>query len=222
MKIEALCLGELETNCYVAWDPSAGSGQGEAVIIDPGFDGGFISEKILAWGLRPLYIVLTHGHFDHVLGCLELKLNFRMPILIHKADEKLYLDAPKSAKHWLGREADPVPKIDGYIKEGEEVVFGSLKLKVLETPGHTPGSICLYDRTNILFSGDTLFKNGVGRTDFKYSRPLKMAESLERLRRLPVGCLVYPGHGEATTINDESRDRGSLDEEAFLQVDGQR
>src|SRR5688572_3962133 len=126
MRIEVLKLGELETNCYVVWDESSQ----EAIIIDPADDGGYISEKILEWKLKPLYIVLTHGHFDHVLGLLELKLNFNIPVLLHKSDEKLYKQAEKSAKHWLKRRVDPVPKIDANIEEGSQIKFGKERLKV--------------------------------------------------------------------------------------------
>ncbi len=204
MIIESLKVGDLDTNCYVVWDEESE----EAVIVDPGADGGFISEKILKWKLKPLCIVLTHGHFDHVLGCLEIKLNFQIPILLHKEDERLYKQANKSAKHWAGRAEDPVPKIDRYIKEGEEIIFGKEKLRVIEVPGHTPGSVCLYDeRGRNLFSGDTLFRNGVGRTDFSYSNEFDLARSLQKIKRLPLNCTVYPGHGEITTIAEEKQIR---------------
>lgn len=199
VRIETFPVGTLEANCYLVFDEE----NKEGIVIDPGAEGGFISEKVMFLDFRPVAVVLTHGHFDHVLGTLEFILNFRVPVLLNKQDEKLYNDAAKSAKHWTGIAGDPVPQIDRYINEGDEVTFGKYRLRVLETPGHTPGSICLYDGGVNLFSGDTLFKNGIGRTDFSYSSPIQMSKSLARLKQLPLNCRVYPGHGEATTIIEE-------------------
>ena len=160
LNIQTLTVGDLEANCYLVPDGD------ECIIIDPGDDADFITETITNQKLKPLAIILTHGHFDHVLGCLELKLNFNLPIYLHKNDEKLYSSANRSAAHWLKKKTLKVPPIDQFIKEGDEIKIGSEKLKVIETPGHTPGSICLYDGTKNPFTGDTLFADAVGRTDF--------------------------------------------------------
>lgn len=200
-EILALSLGGLNTNCYLTWCRESR----EAVIIDPADDGGYITDKITELDLKPLCIVLTHGHFDHVLATLELKLNFDVPIFIHENDISLLADAQKSAKYWLKRDVDPIPPTDSYISQGSTLDFGACSLEVIETPGHTPGSVSLASLGNkpIIFTGDTLFKNGIGRTDFKYSNPTDMERSLQKLFRYDKNTICYPGHGDPTTIDDE-------------------
>ncbi|MBU1200584.1 MBL fold metallo-hydrolase [Patescibacteria group bacterium] len=204
MEIKTLSLGPLQTNCYLVWCPKTQ----EAIIIDPADEADFITQEIIDLKLKPKYIVLTHGHFDHVLGVLELKLNFNIPILLHKADLPLYKQTQKSAQYWLQRQVDPTPPPDKFIKQNDQIKFGKESLKVIETPGHTPGSICLLSPVHLggahLFSGDTLFKNGIGRTDFSYSSSKDMQNSLQKLAKLPPTTKVYPGHGEPTTIAQES------------------
>lgn len=199
-----LVLGDLETNCYLVWCPETL----EAIIIDPADNGDFISEKILELKLKPLCMVFTHGHFDHVLGSLELRLNFDLPIYLHKEDHFLVKDAQKSAIYWLEKsEVAPVPSDVSFIDEGKILEFGNCKLEVIETPGHTPGSISLVSKSDdgeeIIFTGDTLFKNAVGRTDHKYSKPLDLEKSLQKLFSYPKNTICYPGHGETTTIGAE-------------------
>lgn len=191
MKFEKIRLGELQTNCYLVWaEPS-----NEAIIIDPADEGGYISQRILELELEPQAIILTHGHFDHVLGLLELKLNFvQTPILIHQADEFLLQTLQKRAHFWLKREVDPAPNADKFIEDGDQIEFGQEKLKVLHTPGHTPGSICLYNQ-DLIFTGDTLFTGNIpGRTDLSYSDPKKMKASLKKVKELAKERAIYPGH----------------------------
>jgi len=204
LSVKTLPVGDLEANCYLV------SNGNKCIIIDPGDDADFITETIANEKLAPTAIVLTHGHFDHVLGCLELKLNFDIPILLHQNDLKLYSSANQSAKHWLKKNTLKVPPIDQFIKEGDKIKVGSETLTVIETPGHTPGSICLY-HPGALFTGDTLFKDAAGRTDFSYSSPSDLAKSLTKIKSIlsepfplskgePKGVItVYPGHGESFT-----------------------
>ncbi len=195
LAIDKLTVGDLETNCYLVSDSN------ECVIIDPGDDADFITETIINKKLKPTAIVLTHGHFDHVLGCLELKLNFTIPIYLNEKDKKLYTSANQSATHWLKKKTLKVPPIDQFIKEGSKIKIGSESLTVIETPGHTPGSVCFYDGQKNLFTGDTLFADSVGRTDFSYSKPLQLTKSLAKLFKLPGETIVYPGHGDSTTLS---------------------
>lgn len=203
MKVEKLAVGQLQTNCYLVWDEESGEG----IIIDPGDDGDYIIRRIQDLGVKPKLIVTTHGHFDHVLAVTELKLAFKIPFLMHRADLPLLKRTKQSAKYWLGIEVDPPPpKVDQYIEEGDWIKFGREKLKVIESPGHSPGGVGLYDRKGgVLFSGDTLFKQGVGRTDLSYSSEEDLIKSLKKLSKLPSETIVYPGHGPETTIGEEKK-----------------
>jgi hydroxyacylglutathione hydrolase len=191
MQIETLVLGPLDTNCYIAWCEVTQ----QAVVIDPADSGDVISEFILRENLDLQAILLTHAHFDHVLGLLELKLNFaQASILMHKADMFLLESVQSRALHWLKYEVDPTPPPDRFITEGDEVVFGEEALRVIETPGHTPGSVCFYDDQHI-FTGDTLFADGIGAADHSYSNKRDLHKSLERLRALTKNRRGFAGHG---------------------------
>jgi hydroxyacylglutathione hydrolase len=206
--IERLNLGELSTNCYVCWCPDTL----EAVIIDPADSGETITNAILERQLTPTAILLTHGHFDHVLALLELKLNFDPHTFLHALDFPLIKNAQKSAEHWLKRSVDPIPLPSNQLEAGSVFHFGHCVLSVIETPGHTPGSVCFVSETApddvIIFTGDTLFKSGVGRTDFSYSSTTQLEKSLSHLCEYPDMARCYPGHGESTTIGAEKINLG--------------
>lgn len=204
MKIERLVVGLLATNCYLVWDENnvPSNGIKEAIIIDPGDGGEFIIKKIQDFELKPKLIVATHGHVDHILAVTELKLAYRIPFYLHQADSFLLKRTQSSARYWFGVEADPPPKVEKFIKEGDLIKFGKEKLKVIETPGHSPGGVALYSR-GVLFSGDTLFRQGLGRTDFSYASEKELIKSIKKLFKLPENTKVYPGHGEETTIKAE-------------------
>lgn len=189
MEVKRLVVGQLRTNCYLV----ACKETNEGMVVDPGDEGSFLSEKILELGVKPKLIVATHGHFDHLMAAEELRLNFNIPLLIHKRDEFLI-------KKTTSQTPLP-PKIWQYIKEEEKIEFGQEKFEVIHTPGHTPGSLSLYNKKeNVLFCGDLLFKDGVGRTDFSYGSSEKLKNSLEKIFSLPSKTLVYPGHGEKLTL----------------------
>lgn len=202
MKIEKLIVGQLQTNCYLVWDKTSGEG----VIIDPGDDAEYILNRIKDLEIKPLFILATHGHFDHVLAALELKLAFKIPFLLHEKDLFLVKRAVSSAKFFTGnREVLPV-LVDKFIKEGDIIGFGkNEKLKVVEIPGHSPGGVVFLNE-GVCFSGDTLFKQGTGRTDYSYCSHADLVASIKnKLFTLPDETVVYPGHGEQTTISREKK-----------------
>ena len=202
IKYEVLVLGDLDTNCYLVWDEETKNG----VVIDPSDDGVGISEALLNKGIKLVGILLTHGHFDHTLGALDLKLIYNVPIYIHNKDMFLLNRQDETAKHFLKREIEipNIIKIDKDLEKIKEIKMGEEKLEVILTPGHTPGSVCFYNKkNNLLFSGDTLFFGSRGRTDFKYGSTEKIFQSLKNLMKLPEETEVMSGHGETTTIGDE-------------------
>lgn len=200
--IQSYCLGELDTNAYLVWDEKTM----KAVLIDPADEGDFLSEEIIRYQLNLEKIVLTHGHFDHCLGLLAVKLNFpHAPVFMHSDDLFLIKNAEKNAKHWLNKDVDPVPIPDQNLAGQSKIKLAGIEFEIIPTPGHTPGSLSFYSpEEKLLFSGDTLFKQAVGRTDFSYSDPAELTKSLRKLLCLPPVTRVLSGHGEETTIGEEA------------------
>jgi len=202
IKFDVLVLGQLETNCYLIWDEETKDG----LVIDPADDGVGISEELMNKGINLVGVVMTHGHFDHSLAALDLKLIYNVSVYINSKDKFLLDRQDETAKHFLKMEIKTpnILKIDKDLEEISEINFGKSKLEVIKTPGHTPGSVCFYSKEdNLLFSGDTLFKDLRGRTDFKYGSTKKIFESLRKLMELPEETDVYSGHGEPTSIGRE-------------------
>lgn len=148
--------------------------------------------------------MITHGHFDHVGAIAALKKELNVDFLAHKEDLSFIEKGKDAAKRW-GIYIDQPPKPDLFIKDGEIISVGRFNLKVIHTPGHSPGGVCyLYDK--VLFSGDTLFQGSIGRTDFRNGSLSELIKSIkEHLYLLPDDTVVYPGHGPLTTIGDEKK-----------------
>jgi len=184
MLIKTVVVGSLQTNCYLLIDEESK----EAVVIDPGDE----AERILPElkGMKTRYIILTHGHPDHFGAIDALKAKTGATLMMHPAD------------NWF-------IKPEQEITEGDEIEFGDTVLKVMQTPGHSTGSLCLYTPGH-LFSGDTLFLHDYGRTDLAGGSETLMHKSLKRLANLPAETIVYPGHGPSTTIGSE-KESGNLD-----------
>jgi len=199
MKVERLIVGQLQTNCYLVWDQDSGKG----VIIDPGDDADLILNRLRDLEIKPLFILATHGHFDHVLAVLELKLALGIPFLIHQKDLFLLKRAVTSANHFTNNKEALLPLADKYLQEKEIIIFGNSQLEVQELPGHTPGGVIFLGQ-DIVFSGDSLFYHGIGRTDLSYSSKKDLLEGINnKLFVLPEDTIVYSGHGEETTIKEE-------------------
>lgn len=197
--IEELSLGQLKTNCYILHH------EDKAIIIDPADDATFISDKLSAMRLEPIAIIATHGHFDHVLVAGDLQLIHNIPLYIHAKDEFLLKNISGSVKYWTNTNVFVVePTIIKHLNQKYLDIPSFENIEIIETPGHTPGSICLYWK-NCLISGDTLFNNDIGRCDFAYSSHEQMKKSLAKLMKLPESTEVLPGHGERTYIKNEKR-----------------
>lgn len=192
LHVESLVLGQLDTNCYFLVDEKSG----DCIVVDPADDGTSINQLILEKQWQPRSVILTHGHFDHCLGLLEVQLAWDIPAFLHPADLFLVTRAQASAHHWLGYTPDPVPVPQEKLTDGQTLPVGDYQLTVLHSPGHTPGSVCLVS-DEFVITGDTVFKDGVGRTDFSYAKPLQLSASIAMLRESYDGRLGYPGHGEA-------------------------
>jgi glyoxylase-like metal-dependent hydrolase (beta-lactamase superfamily II) len=193
MFVETFIVGMLSTNCYVASCPQTK----DAIIIDPGLDLPVEAQPIVNYiheaGLNIKFIINTHGHSDHVKGNLYFQKKYNVPICIHKLDAHFLMNIGS-----LNSISNVLLDEDSIINCGKET------LRILHTPGHTPGSICLVGE-KLVFTGDTLFAGGIGRTDFPGGSNNDMRVSLQKIVNLPDYLLVYPGHGVTTLIREEKR-----------------
>jgi len=200
--VKYICIpvGPIGTNCYVFWDERSGS----AAVVDPGFEPERIMEEIKANALKVEHIVLTHGHYDHILAVSDIKKMTGADVLIGKKDAFCLTDADRAlAGRWSGFDFIPV-KPDRELSEGDTFTVGELQCRVMETPGHTCGSICIICE-DVIFSGDTLFYCECGRCDLPTGNYGDMLRSLARLARLEGNYTVLPGHDQDTTLDIERR-----------------
>jgi glyoxylase-like metal-dependent hydrolase (beta-lactamase superfamily II) len=202
MEIKRLVLGLVRTNCYIVYSDDTK----KAVIIDPAADSRRITEEVSLLGVTPEAILLTHGHFDHMLAAESLKNGYQIPICVHKADAELVKHPDLNCSQQFLHMSYGI-SADEELEDGQELRFLDGAFTVLSTPGHTEGSCCYYaKKDNILFSGDTLFQESVGRTDLPTGSAAKLVNSIrEKLFVLPEDTLVLSGHGDQTTIGEEKQ-----------------
>lgn len=197
MEIVRIPAGIYAANCYVIYDNTK-----EGVIIDPGGDADDILKVIKEEQLNIKYIILTHGHGDHIGGVLELKDALGVTVMVHEEDSEMLMDGEKNLSTLM-----PVGTVeiepDTLLKDGDKIKFGNEEIIVIHTPGHTKGGICLKIQDNII-TGDTLFAGSIGRTDLfggDYGQIIKSIK--EKLLNYPNETRVFPGHGSASTIGKE-------------------
>lgn len=196
MKMLQMILGPLNTNCYIVYGVDK-----KAAVIDPGFSPEVIWSVVEENGLTLEKILLTHAHFDHITAVEEMRKK-GAELYLHKDDEEmLYNSDLNYMRGFAGKELH-FKKAEHLLEDGDIIEIGGETLTVLHTPGHTKGSVC-YLSENMMFSGDTLFRDGIGRTDLYGGSFGTLSSSLERLKGLEKDYTVYPGHGEQTALQYE-------------------
>jgi len=205
MLTEMMVVGEIQANCYLVGDGKSK----EIAVIDPGGDGPDIIARIEEKGFKPVYIINTHGHIDHMWANADVKAAYPdAELLIHSDDAEMLVNPSSNLSFMMGREITS-PAADRTLTEGEHLKVGELDMEVRHIPGHSKGGIALImkdpdDGKTVVFSGDALFAYSIGRTDFPGGSYDKLISGIkEKLLSLPDDAVVYPGHGPATTIGTE-------------------
>ena len=204
LNIKCFVCNMLQENCYVVSDETK-----ECVIIDCGAfyekEQKAIAQYIEAQGLNPIHFIATHGHVDHHFGDQFVYKKYGLKVKVHRADAFLMELLQEQAEAFAGvKLSDDFPSVDQYLNSDDTISFGSHQFTLIETPGHTPGSVFFYcQEEDVAFSGDTLFHLSIGRTDLQGGSMFQMIQSLRMLSQLPDNTKIYPGHGEPTTIGTE-------------------
>ncbi len=199
MRIETIHVGEMGTNCYLAWDEITNRG----FLVDPGEQAEKIIRVCSRYQVKSEAVLLTHGHFDHIMAAKKIRQQYEIPVYAGIHEEELLAD---SQMNLSGMWAVPYTmKADKLVNDNEVLTIAGMEITVLETPGHTSGGVCYYiKKENVLFAGDTLFCESYGRTDFPGGSMFALLRSLRgKLFVLPEETDVYPGHGQATSIGYE-------------------
>lgn len=199
--VKGIVVGVFEENCWVLGSRRTGEG----IVIDPGDEAARILDLARDMGVNVKLIVNTHAHLDHILAVPAVQRATGASFLLHPGDTEIARSASVSAARWLQREVEPVPDADQPLADGDTVEVDGLALRVIHTPGHTPGSVCFYT-DGLLFSGDTLFRGSIGRTDLPGGDDSQIMSSIiSRLLVLPDETIVLPGHMRETRIEHERK-----------------
>ena len=201
LKIGKIVMGSVQTNCYFLYQEESK----KIIVVDPADRGEYLYNAFKEAGLEVAAILLTHGHFDHIWGSNQLRELAGVQVFAFEDERELCESAKLNVSQDVGRPYTAT--VDWYLKDGETVTIEGMEFKVIWTPGHTQGSCCYYfEKDNILISGDTLFEGSVGRSDLPTGDGKLLSRSLkERLMILPDETMVFPGHGNGTTIGDEKK-----------------
>ncbi len=201
LKIGKIVMGSVQTNCYFLYQEN----EKKIIVVDPADRGEYLYNAFKEAGLEVAAILLTHAHFDHIWGCNQLRELAGVQVFAFEDEKDLCESAKLNVSEDVGRPYTAT--VDWYLKDGETVTIEGMEFKVIWTPGHTQGSCCYYfEKDNILISGDTLFEGSVGRSDLPTGDGKLLSRSLkERLMILPDETMVFPGHGNSTTIADEKK-----------------
>lgn len=201
LELQQCVLGPVYTNCYIAKNKETG----EALIIDPADSPSKIELKVNAMGARPVTVLLTHGHFDHIMGVEAVREKYQIPVYACRQEEEMLREPSVNMTDQMGKSCSIRP--DVFLDDLQVFEAAGFSIQMIHTPGHTKGSCCYYlKEEGVLFSGDTLFCGSVGRTDFPGGSASQIRDSLHRLlAALPDDTSVYPGHDTSTTIGYEKR-----------------
>lgn len=200
MFIKCLKVGPIETNCYIACDKV----ENKAAVIDPGAEAPRIISALEETGCVPEYVILTHGHYDHMSAAHDVLRSTGAKLAVYADEAGLLNDPQKSLFGFMNSEPFVPFTPDILLHDGDTLMLGSVPLKVIHTPGHTYGSCCLVGQ-DTLFSGDTLFRDSAGRTDLATGSSEQLMQSLARLFALEGDLKVLPGHGDFSTLDYERR-----------------
>src|SRR5713226_9382720 len=196
-RIHSMVVGRLQTNCYIL------QSEREAIILDPGDEPERILRFVKDLGLNPKLNVATHAHFDHVLGVEQIMQELHIPFAINKEDLVILESMQARVRQFMGFSVPPPPRVDRFLADGESISMSQETVKVLHTPGHSPGSISLAGQ-GYVFTGDALFNQSIGRTDLPGRDLDTLIRSItDSLFSLDDETIVYPGHGPETSIGDE-------------------
>ena len=197
MIVVPFVLGPFQENCYIVTDPDSGA----TAIVDPGADGDRLVAEIERLKHDVVAIWVTHAHVDHIGAIATVKRRWNVPVYLHPLDQPLYRVGGRQAQlYGIPYEEPPAP--DRKFAEGEDVELGALRVSVIHTPGHSPGHVVLHADGKALV-GDCLFAGSVGRTDLPFSNAEHLEASLARIAALPAETVIYPGHGDTSTIGEE-------------------
>lgn len=201
INVNSMRLGAIMTNCYMIYDED----KKEAIIIDPADNADYIADRLAEKGLKPVAVLFTHGHGDHIGAAEELRKKYAIKLYAHKDEDEVLKRPSYNLSAMMGFEAKITA--DVLLEDNQEIELGGIKFKVIHTPGHTPGGCCYYiESEKILFSGDTMFYSSYGRTDFPGGSESQLMHSIkDKLLILDDDVKVYPGHEMTTFIGDEKK-----------------